>query len=70
MQMKPKLAYSRVEDGLVQDRSEELTRRKWLSGWMQPFAWTCLFCAYPRVLDTHVSVVMSHARQRCLPRLP
>lgn len=31
-------------------------------------AWTCLLCAHPRVLETHVSVVMSHARQR-LPKL-
>lgn len=37
---------------------------------MHPFAWTCLLCAYPRVVGTHVSVVVSHARQRCLPRQP
>lgn len=35
---------------------------------MQQCASTCLLCAHPRVLDTHVSVVMSHARQR-LPKL-
>lgn len=76
--MKPDLTHSRactlswlgVEDGLVWDRSEDLSRCEWLSGWMQPFAWTCPFGAHPRVLDTHVSVVMSHARQCCLPKLP
>ncbi len=76
--MKPNLTHSRactlsqlgVEDGLVWDRSEDLSRCEWLSDWMQPFAWTCPFGAHPRVLDTHVSVVMSHARQHCLPKLP
>lgn len=39
-----------IEDGLVWDRSRDLSRCKWI----QTFAWTCLLCACPRVVDTHV----------------
>lgn len=58
-----------VVHGLMRNRSEDLSRCKWLSGWMRAFAWTCLLWAHPRVLDAHVSVGMSHARQLCLPKL-
>lgn len=36
---------------------------------MRAFAQTRPWCASPRVLCAHVSVVMSHARQPCFPKL-